>query len=39
MSGSRNLLMDLAGRLFVDRALGKDFDQGLAKLKAAAEVG
>lgn len=37
MSGSRNLLMHAAGRLFVDKALGKDFDRGLAKLKAAAE--
>lgn len=38
MSGSRNLLMALAGRLFVDKALGKDFDRGLAKLKAAVEA-
>lgn len=38
MGGSRNLLMDLAGRLFFDKALGKDFDKGLAKLKAAVEA-
>lgn len=39
MTGRRNLLMHLAGRLFVDKALAKDFDRGLAKLKAAAESG
>lgn len=38
MRGSRNLLMDLAGRLFVDKALGKEFDRGLDKLRAAAEA-
>lgn len=38
MSGERNLLMHVAGRLFFDKALAKDFDSGLAKLKAAAET-
>lgn len=37
MSGDRNLLMTLMGKLYFDRAIGKDFDQGLAKLKALAE--
>lgn len=37
MSGNRGVLMGVAGKLFVDRALGKDFDRGLAKLKSAAE--
>ena len=38
MSGRRNPVMALAGRLFFDRAVGKDFDRGLASLKAAAEA-
>lgn len=37
-SGNRNVLMHVAGRLFVDKALGKDFEKGLAELKAAAEA-
>jgi hypothetical protein len=37
MSGRRGVLMSLAGRLFFDRSIGKDFDRGLASLKAAAE--
>jgi hypothetical protein len=37
MSGRRGVLMYLAGRLFFDRSIGKDFDRGLASLKAAAE--
>lgn len=37
MTGTRGVLMGVAGKLFFDRALGKDFDRGLAKLKAAAE--
>jgi hypothetical protein len=37
MSGRRGVLMSLAGRLFFDRSVGKDFDRGLASLKAAAE--
>jgi hypothetical protein len=38
MSGARNPVMALAGRLFLDRSIGKDFDRGLAALKAAAEA-
>lgn len=38
MTGERNVLMALAGRLFFDKAIGKDFDKGLARLKAAAEA-
>jgi hypothetical protein len=37
MTGDRNPVMQLAGRLFFDKAIGKDFDKGLARLKAAAE--
>ncbi|WP_457206772.1 SRPBCC family protein [Nocardioides sp. P5_C9_2] len=37
MSGHRNPVMALAGKLFFDRAIAKDFDRGLASLKAAAE--
>lgn len=38
MTGDRNLLMSLLGKLFFDRAIAKDFDRGLAKLKAIAEA-
>lgn len=37
MSGQRNPLMALAGKLFFDKAIAKDFDKGLARLKRAAE--
>lgn len=37
MSGERNLLMHVMGKVYFDRAVGKDFDRGLARLKAAAE--
>ena len=37
MTGRRNVVLALAGRLFLDRAIGQDFDRGLARLKAAAE--
>ncbi len=37
MTGERNLLFTIAGKLFVDRAVGKDFEKGLAALKAQAE--
>lgn len=37
MSGERNLAFALLGKLFFDKAIAKDFDKGLAKLKAAAE--
>ncbi len=38
MSGERNLAFVVLGRLFFDKAIAKDFDKGLAKLKAAAEA-
>jgi hypothetical protein len=37
MSGHRNLLMALMVPLFFDKAIGKDFERGLASLKARAE--
>lgn len=37
MTGTRGPIMGLMGRLFFDKAIGKDFDKGLAQLKAAAE--
>ena len=37
MSGQRNLLMQIMGKLYFDKAIGKDFDRGLADLKASAE--
>lgn len=37
MTGRRGALMSLMGRLFFDKAIGKDFDKGLARLKSAAE--
>jgi hypothetical protein len=37
MSGERNLAFALLGKLFFDKAIAKDFDKGLGKLKAAAE--
>jgi hypothetical protein len=37
MSGERNLLFAVLGKLFFDGAIRKDFDKGLAALKAAAE--
>lgn len=38
MSGQRNLLMAVLGRLFFDRAISKDFDKGLASIKRLAET-
>ncbi|MBA3782918.1 MAG: SRPBCC family protein [Nocardioides sp.] len=38
MTGQRSLLMSLMGRLFFDKAIGKDFEKGLARLKATAEA-
>jgi hypothetical protein len=38
MSGERNLAFAVLGKLFFDKAIAKDFDKGLAKLKAAAEA-
>jgi len=37
MTGTRGVIMGLMGKLFFDKAIGKDFDKGLAQLKAAAE--
>jgi len=38
MTGERGALMSLMGRLFFDKAIGRDFDKGLAQLKAVAEA-
>lgn len=38
MSGQRNLLFAVLGKLFFDKAIAQDFQRGLAALKAAAEV-
>ena len=37
MSGERNAVMSVMGRLVVDKAIGGDFERGLASLKAEAE--
>ena len=37
MAGRRNAAMALAGRLFFDRAIGGDFERGLAALAREAE--
>ena len=37
MSGQRNPLMTLLGKVFFDRRIAQDFDKGLTRLKAAAE--
>lgn len=37
MTGTRSAAMSVAGRLFFDRAIGKDFDRGLAALKRESE--
>jgi hypothetical protein len=39
MAGERNLAFAVMGKLFFDKAIQKDFDKGLASLKAAAEAG
>ena len=39
MTGSRNAVMSVAGKLFFDKAIAKDFDRGLAGLKTQAERG
>lgn len=40
MTGAQTWLMGLLGRFFpVDRLLGKDFERGLARMRAAAEAG
>ena len=38
MAGQRNLAFAVMGKLFFDKAIGKDFTKGLASLKAAAEA-
>jgi polyketide cyclase/dehydrase/lipid transport protein len=38
MSGTRNMLLAVMGKLVFDGMIVKDFDKGLAKLKAAAET-
>jgi hypothetical protein len=38
MSGTRNIAFAVLGKLFFDGMVGKDFEKGLAKLKAAAEA-
>lgn len=37
MAGTRNAVMSLAGKLFFDKAIGGDFEKGLASLKHEAE--
>ena len=39
MTGDRGLLFGIMGKLYFDKAIGKDFDKGLARLKGAAETG
>jgi uncharacterized protein YndB with AHSA1/START domain len=39
MTGRRNPVMSLMGQLFFDKAIGADFEKGLAALKAEAERG
>lgn len=39
MTGHRGVVMQVLGKLFFDKAIGGDFDKGLAQLKAAAERG
>lgn len=37
MTGERTAVMSVMGKLYFDKAIGKDFEKGLASLKAAAE--
>ena len=37
MTGTRSALMSLMGKLFFDKAIGGDFEKGLAAMKQAAE--
>ena len=39
MTGTRSAIMSVAGKLVFDKAIGKDFDRGLADLKTQAERG
>ena len=38
MTGERNLVFAVMGKLYFDKAIRKDFDKGLAALKVAAEA-
>ena len=38
MSGTRGIALAILGKLFFDGMVGKDFEKGLAKLKAVAEA-
>lgn len=38
MTGTRNAVMAVMGRLFFDKAIGRDFDRGLDAMKRAAEM-
>ncbi|MDP9034233.1 MAG: SRPBCC family protein [Myxococcota bacterium] len=38
MSGTRNVLLAVMGKLFFDGMVRKDFDKGLAKLKSVTET-
>ena len=38
MTGERNPVMAVLGRLFFDKLIARDFDRGLARLKDAAEA-
>ncbi|PUA80869.1 SRPBCC family protein [Nocardioides currus] len=38
MTGRRNPIMAIAGKLFFDKAIAKDFDRGLARLKTVSEA-
>lgn len=37
MTGSRNVIMSVMGKLFFDTSIGKDFERGLAALKRESE--
>ncbi|QIK77053.1 SRPBCC family protein [Nocardioides piscis] len=37
MTGQRGVVMGLMGKLYFDRAIGKDFERGLGSLRSAAE--
>ena len=37
MTGTRSALISLRGKLFFDKAIGRDFEKGLAALKQSAE--
>jgi hypothetical protein len=39
MAGERNGVMELMGKLFSDKMIGRDFENGLAQLKRSAESG